>query len=82
MLTENELPFVAAWTERAVPNLSPRPPRLGVFITIVARSPGRGTLVRAASPLMAPLNLTTLPSRDRRERSLTLDVFESVDVRS
>ena len=36
--------------------------------------------MRAASPLVTPLNPTTLPSRDRRERSPTVDVFESVDV--
>ncbi len=38
----NALPFVAAWTERAVPNFSPPPLEPAVFIPIVMRGTPSG----------------------------------------
>ncbi len=59
--------------DRAVcPHFFAQSTQLGVFIPIVARLPGKGTPVCAAPP-----NLATLWSRDLRQRSPTLDVFES-----
>jgi NADH-quinone oxidoreductase subunit M len=45
--------FAPPWTERAVPNFAPHPLSPDVFIPIVARSPGRATLMRAASTLVS-----------------------------